>query len=163
LHHRGTTFGRRQVGDDLRVAHVDTDDARTFLLEPRARRRADAAGRTGDADGAHQLTCRPALPQYWARSAFLSGLPSGLTGLESATSIDCGAGCAPLCSFTSAASSWGAASARGRSTTIALTASPHFSSGTPITAHCETDGCSASTSSISRGNTLKPPLTIMSF
>ncbi|WP_280401232.1 MarR family transcriptional regulator [Nocardia carnea] len=32
-----------------------------------------------------QFTCRPS-PQYRARSAFLSGLPSGLTGMLSAKS-----------------------------------------------------------------------------
>ncbi len=43
-----------------------------------------------------------------------------------------------------------------RSTTHALTASPHFSSGTPTTATDATAGCPEMTSSISRGNTLKP-------
>ena len=60
-----------------------------------------------------QWTCRSVLPQYCARRAFLSGLPSGLTGIESANSTDLGAWCAPLCSFTNAISSSGATVASG--------------------------------------------------
>ena len=57
----------------------------------------------------------------------------------------------------------GATDAPGFTTISAVTASPHFSSGTPMTAAIETAGCAVSTSSISLGNTLKPPDTIMSF
>ena len=77
--------------------------------------------------------------------------------------MDFGAYTGPLRSRTIAIGSPVSRSAPGRTTTSALTASPHFGSGTPITAATDTAGCEAITSSISRGNTLKPPETIMSF
>ncbi len=53
--------------------------------------------------------------------------------------------------------------ASDRSTTTAVTASPHLSSGAPTTQTWAIAGCSAMTSSTSRGNTLNPPVTIMSL
>ena len=50
-----------------------------------------------------------------------------------------------------------------RSTTIAWTASPHFSDGIPITATCSTAGCDAIAFSTSTEYTFSPPVTIMSF
>jgi hypothetical protein len=44
--------------------------------------------------------------------------------------------------------------ASGRNTTTAVTASPHFSSGVPITHTWATEGCSATTSSTSRPESL---------
>jgi hypothetical protein len=53
--------------------------------------------------------------------------------------------------------------APSRGTTIAWTASPHFSDGTPITATCSTAGCLAMAFSTSVEYTFSPPDTIMSF
>ena len=60
-HHRGTAFGRREVGNDLGIAHIDPDDSVTLLLEPLARRRPDATCRTGDRDRSHANR-----PNAWA-------------------------------------------------------------------------------------------------
>jgi len=57
----------------------------------------------------------------------------------------------------------GSTDASGRSTTIALTASPHFSSGTPITATSATAGCENRASSVSIDDTFSPPEMITSF
>ncbi|MNP81028.1 hypothetical protein D3C76_1792840 [compost metagenome] len=51
----------------------------------------------------------------------------------------------------------------GLATMKILIASPDFSSGTPMAAHCSTPGRVASTSSSSFGYTLKPDTRIMSF
>ncbi len=51
----------------------------------------------------------------------------------------------------------------GTSTTSALTVSPHFSSGTPMTATSVTSGCAASASSTAIEDTFSPPLMITSF
>ncbi|MNR46423.1 hypothetical protein D3C85_1653830 [compost metagenome] len=51
----------------------------------------------------------------------------------------------------------------GLSWTMAFTASPHFSSGMPITEQSCTASWPVSTCSISLGYTLKPPVMIMSF
>ena len=53
--------------------------------------------------------------------------------------------------------------APGLRLTNAFTVSPRFSSGTPTTADSRTDGCSARTSSTSRGHTLYPATLIWSF
>src|ERR1700677_4085686 len=117
-----------------------------------------------------QPTARPAPAQNCARTAFLSGLPSPVSGSASTTTTRLGDCTEPLRSLTAAwisavmasiAASSRAASAR--STTTAVTASPHFSSGVPTTHTCAIAACSATTSSTSRGNTLKPPVTIMSL
>ena len=54
-------------------------------------------------------------------------------------------------------------SAPGASTTSALTVSPHFSSGTPMTATSATAGCGNSASSTSIDDTFSPPEMITSF
>ena len=60
-------------------------------------------------------------------------------------------------------SSASVASAPGLSTIRALTVSPHFSSGTPITHTSATAGCENSRSSTSIDDTFSPPLMITSF
>src|SRR5947209_13425688 len=66
-------------------------------------------------------------------------------------------------SLQCAMSSSGVTSEPGLTLTNALTVSPRFSSGTPTTADSRTAGCSARTSSTSRGQTLYPEALIMSF
>ena len=60
-------------------------------------------------------------------------------------------------------SSASVASAPGASTTRALTVSPHFSWGTPMTHTSATAGCEKSASSTSIDDTFSPPLMITSF
>ncbi len=55
------------------------------------------------------------------------------------------------------------ASAPGARTTRALTVSPHFSSGTPITATSATAACEKRASSTSMDDTFSPPEMITSF
>src|SRR5207253_6139947 len=50
-----------------------------------------------------------------------------------------------------------------RSTTSAFTVSPHFSSGTPMTAHSATAGCWKRQSSTSIDDTFSPPEMMTSF
>lgn len=105
-----------------------------------------------------QPTERSAPSQNCARTAFLSGLPSPVNGSDSAITTRLGDCTEPLRSLTAAWISAVifsiAASSRGaseRSTTTAVTASPHFSSGAPTTHTWAIAGCSATTSSTSRG------------
>ena len=99
----------------------------------------------------------PARPNIFARNAFLSGLPRPVIGMASANSIALGAQIGPFFSRTQPISSCSSILVPARHTTIARTDSPHLASGTPITAALRTDGCCDSTSSTSRGYTLKPP------
>jgi apolipoprotein N-acyltransferase len=87
-----------------------------------------------------QFTPRSRSPQYCARKAFLSGLPSADSGIDSAMSTDFGACTEPFALLTIATISSTSTVSPGRGTTTALTASPQVSSGTPITATCATDG-----------------------
>ncbi len=48
-------------------------------------------------------------------------------------------------------------------TTSAMTISPHFSSGTPMTATSATAGCENSASSTSIDDTFSPPVMMTSF
>jgi hypothetical protein len=97
------------------------------------------------------------------RNACLSTFPSAVVGRASRRWTDFGACTGPFSSRTCAVSSLGVAMAPGRSTTAAVTASPHFSSGSPNTAAIATASWLVRASSISREKTLKPPLMIMSL
>src|SRR3954463_6421530 len=101
------------------------------------------------------IRSRPA--QKPAFSTFLSTLPTPVIG-NSVTNFMCLGACAePLRAFTRLISSSAFGRAPSRATMIAVTASPHFSSGTPMTATIATSACCDSTSSTSRGKMLKPP------
>src|SRR5215212_9297433 len=77
---------------------------------------------------------------------------------NSVTNFTCLGACAePLRALTRLISSSALGRAPARATMIAVTASPHFSSGTPMTATIATSACCDSTSSTSRGKMLKPP------
>src|SRR5689334_14768055 len=105
---------------------------------------------------------RPTPSQYGSRSARLSSLPLGVRGSTAAKSTDLGSlkPASRSRAYAISSSSLGPDPAAG--TTIALTASPHFWSGTPITATSPTPGCVISTFSTSAGETFSPPETIMS-
>src|SRR5207253_2411204 len=106
--------------DHLQAAAVTDVDERQVIGTD-----VDGTRRFGHGHGAvPQFTRRSEPSQYRARSAFLSGLPSGLSGIESVKSIDLGAWWDPLRSFTSAMSSSASTAAPGRRTTTAFTASP---------------------------------------
>ena len=77
-------------------------------------------------------------------------------------STDLGAFIEPTPSLAQAIRASAPTEAPGLSCTQALTASPHFSSGTPITAQSCTAGCFISALSTSKGKMLKPPEMIRS-
>ena len=101
--------------------------------------------------------------QYGSRSLNFWSLPVAVRVSASRSSTDVGhLKCAsrPRQCSRSARSSM---VAPGASTTSAFTVSPHFSSGTPMTAASATSGCEHSASSTSIDDTFSPPLMITSF
>ena len=145
---------RRRVLADDGVdprAEVDGDDVGALLREPDRVRAALAARRPGDEDdlalhasGHAVLLCqteRPRSPQYGARRSRLRILPVGRLG-QRVDELD-----RPRLLVRREVRPGGLDDLRprsrvvpGLSTTNALTASPHSSSGTPITAHSRTAG-----------------------
>jgi hypothetical protein len=89
------------------------------------------------------LTCFSRPAQYRARSAFLSTLPTEVNGSSASNPTVFGAQTTPLRCVTKSISSRSSTRAPGFRTTSAVTASPHLSCGTPITADAATAGCSA--------------------
>src|SRR5690606_1676275 len=87
-------------------------------------------------------------------SAFLSILPTGVRGSSGTSASAAGTLYFARLALQCASSASTAARAPGRRTTKAFTTSPRYASGTPTAAASCTAGCSASTSSISRGYTL---------
>ena len=79
--------------------------------------------------------------QYRSRNFFFSIFPDPVLGSAGIKSIDFGDLYLAIRSLQKAISSSSVALHAGFRTTIPLTASPHFSSGTPTTAHSRTAGC----------------------
>src|SRR3989339_1459611 len=79
--------------------------------------------------------------QYGSRSFFFSIFPEPVLGSTRIKSIDFGDLYLAIRSLQKVISSSSVALHAGFKTTIPLTASPHFSSGTPTTAHSRTAGC----------------------
>src|SRR5690606_23177399 len=151
--------GHLQIGDldEVPAAHQFLDHVVTAD--------GDAVAR-GVTDGGLQLhlllhqTARPLPAQKRARPSRFSPSPTGLRGSSGQNSIDRGRFMRPSRSAQSAVSSSSVAAAPGFSSTMAFTASPQVSSGTPITTQSCTASCDQSTRSISAGEMLKPPLMI---
>src|SRR5262249_43735171 len=97
------------------------------------------------------------------RSRLRSTLPTLVSGMASSTCTSRGYLVAARRVLAWATRSAGAAAVPGRSATYATTSSPSRGSGRPTTAAIATAGWASSTSSTSRGNTLKPPRMIRSF
>ena len=97
------------------------------------------------------------------RSFLRSSLPTLVSGTMGTIVISRGYLLAARCRLACSVSSSAVASAPGRSDTNATTSSPSRASGRPTTPACATAGWASSTSSTSRGKTLKPPRRIRSF
>ena len=98
-----------------------------------------------------QIFAPACLCQYRARRSFFSTLPTGLRGSEATKSTVFGAITLPSFCLAQRDQFLGADLWPGLSSTTALTASPHFSSGTPITAQSCTAGWLQITCSTSLG------------
>src|SRR6516162_7084688 len=146
-------FGRRDAArfrnSQNRNDVVPPDPARNFLSLGLA--------------AAFQCTSRSTPIQYGFRMVFLSVLAAGVFGISCQNSTDLGDFTPPSRALQCAMIASSFNDSPFRKTTMAFTASPHFSSGTPITAHSLTSGNSITQASTSPQYTLKPPVMIMSF